>query len=148
MEVVRNMNIKIPTAKEDSIPELNKLKRNFAKLISSDNEYQNKSTKDILDCIKTAYGGITRPIHFNEWQTCKDTTGYRIISEADFQANDLILENPSSFSFPENPKLGRANLPGFPVLYASDNAHTAIYEKIASNPESFIGEKFICRNGG
>jgi len=54
----------------------------------------------------------------------------------------LSTSSTKTFSYPDNPGLGRANLPNLPVLYTSDNTHTAIFEKINSAPEEFIGQCF------
>lgn len=125
---------------EIRIPELNKLKRKFKQLLSIDCSELNP--KQTIDLLFDTFGIIYRPIHLNSWETCSGLKAYRVISEDDIKNIPLPLNSVKSFSYPDNPNLGRANLPGFPVLYASDNAHTAIFEKIYSDPESYYGKQF------
>jgi hypothetical protein len=41
---------------------------------------------------------------------------------------DIDINSPRSFSYPPNPKLGRANIAGYPVFYGSLNPMTALRE--------------------
>lgn len=130
----------LATMPEERIPELNKLKKKFQQLLSTDCSFQ--APEQIVDLFYDTFGSIYRPIHINSWDTCSELTTYRVISEKDIMKYSLPVSNKKSFSYPDNPLKGRTNLPGLPVLYTSDNPHSAILEKIYSLPEEYTGKRF------
>lgn len=120
------------------IPELNKVKRKFKALLSKD--CSSLPAEKIVEILFDTFGSIFRPIHLNTWDTSKGLISYRVISEDDVIKYKLSDTSTKTFSYPTNPGLGRANLPGYPVLYTADNPHTAIYEKTVSDPEYYTGK--------
>lgn len=128
------------TMPEDHIPELNKLKRKFKQLLSTD--CSTHTTEQIINLFFDTFGSIYRPIHLNSWDTCSELTTYRVISEEDVKMYNLPVSDSKTYSYPDNPGIGRANLKSFPVLYTGDNPHTAIFEKTAFVPDEFVGKNF------
>ncbi len=118
---------------DEHIPEIKVMEKAFDDLQNSNISFS--TSEEVLKYLFEHFKFVPRL----SWSSDKigNFKLYRVRKESTFKNEDL--HDPLSFSFPppELCKLGRANLPGKPVLYACDNQFTAIVETDISKDEIF-----------